>query len=66
MPDRFHLKDPRLKTVAEKILAGERLDRTDGLVAAETRDLLGLGALANFRREELHGARTFFNINRQY
>lgn len=64
MPERFHFKDPRLKIIAEKVLAGDRLDRSDGLVAAVTTDLLGLGALANFRREELHGSQTFFNINR--
>ncbi len=64
MPARFHLKDFRLTSIAEKILSGKRLDRQDGLIAAETTDLLGLGALANYRREQLHGDQTFFNINR--
>jgi len=61
---RFHLKDDRLRSLAEKVLSHERLNRGEAVLAATTTDLLGLGALANFRREELHGNRTYYNINR--
>ena len=60
----LRLIDPLLKPVAEKVLAGERLDRDDGIAVATTNDLLGVGRLANIVRERLHGDRTFYNINR--
>ena len=60
----IRLLDPALEPVAEKVLAGERLDRSDGLVVATTDDLLGVGRLANLVRERLHGDRTYYNINR--
>jgi aminodeoxyfutalosine synthase len=62
--DRLRLRDPRLLPVAEKVLAAQRLDRDDGVVVAETDDLLGVGRLANTVRERLHGDRTYYNINR--
>jgi aminodeoxyfutalosine synthase len=60
----LRLRDPSLAPVAEKVLAGERLDRADGVLIATTADLLGVGRLANFVREGLHGDRTYFNVNR--
>ncbi len=60
----LRLLDPGLMPVAEKVLAGERLDRADGIVVATTDDLLGVGRLANIVRERLHGDRTYYNINR--
>jgi aminodeoxyfutalosine synthase len=62
--DQLRLEDPALAPIADKVLAGERLDREDGLVLASTDDLLGLGRLANLLRERLHGDRTYYNINR--
>ncbi len=60
----LRLIDPLLTPVADKVLAGERLDRDDGIVVATTDDLLGVGRLANIVRERLHGDRTYYNINR--
>jgi aminodeoxyfutalosine synthase len=62
--DDFRLVDPALEPIAAKVLAGERLDRREGLVAATTHDLLGVGRMANLVRERLHGDRTYYNINR--
>ena len=62
--DNLRLRDPSLEPVAEKVLAGERLDRNDGLLASTTDDLIGVGRLANLVRERLHGDSTYFNINR--
>jgi len=62
--DRLGLRDHRLFPVAEKVLAAQRLDRADGVVVAESHDLLGVGRLANFLRERHHGDRTYYNINR--
>jgi aminodeoxyfutalosine synthase len=50
--------------VAEKVLAGDRLDRSEGELLATTDDLLGVGRMANVVRERLHGDQTFYNINR--
>ena len=57
-------EDRRMAAVSEKVLAGERLDRRDGLVLAGTPDLLGVGWLANAVRERRHGNATFYNVNR--
>jgi len=62
--DDFRLIDSALAPVAEKVLAGERLDADEGLLLATTHDLLGVGRLANLVRERLHGDRTYYNINR--
>jgi aminodeoxyfutalosine synthase len=62
--ENLRLRDPALEGVAEKVLAGERLGRQDGLLAATTDDLVGVGRLANLVRERLHGDVTYYNINR--
>ncbi len=46
--------------IVEKVHAGERLTREDGLALFQTDDLCGLGALANVVRERLHGDKTFY------
>ncbi|MHC4262454.1 MAG: aminofutalosine synthase MqnE [Planctomycetota bacterium] len=51
-----------LGEIAERVLAGERLTVDDG-VALYAADLHVVGALANWRREQLHGDRTYFNVN---
>ena len=62
--DDLRLRDKSLEPVARKVLAGDRLSREEGLLAATTDDLLGVGRLANLVRERLHGDTTYFNINR--
>lgn len=54
---------PALKKIAEKIIHDERIDEEDGLLLFERASLPFLGALANFRRESLHGNATYFNRN---
>jgi aminodeoxyfutalosine synthase len=53
-----------LAPLAEKALGGERLSFEDGVRLFQTRDLLGLGRLANEIRERRHGNRAFYNVNR--
>jgi len=60
----FRSHDPRLKPIAAKVMAGERLDFADGLVLYGTTDVLAVGWLANFVRERMHGDITYFNVNR--
>ena len=56
--------DPALKPIREKVLAGVPLSHDDGLVLYHSRDLHGLGRLANFVRDRLHGDAAFYNRNR--
>ncbi|MFL5449091.1 MAG: aminofutalosine synthase MqnE [Gemmatimonadales bacterium] len=57
------LRDPLLRPIAEKVLAGDRLDRNDGLALYATSDLLGLGSLADFANWRRNGDRVFFSAN---
>jgi aminodeoxyfutalosine synthase len=45
------------------VLAGEPLSREEGIKLFEHPDLLALGQIANERREQLHGDKTYFNWN---
>jgi aminodeoxyfutalosine synthase len=58
------ITDQRLKPIAEKVLAGERLSMDDGIALYRSPDLLAVGWLANFVREKRHGNVTYFNVNR--
>jgi len=62
--DQLRLRDPRLAVVAERVLAGRRIEREHAVAVATTDDLLGVGRLANLVRERLHGDLTYFNVNR--
>jgi aminodeoxyfutalosine synthase len=57
------LQDPALRPLGEKVLRGERLTATEGLALYQTRDLLGLGHLANFANHLRNGDRVFFSAN---
>jgi len=58
------LRDPRLLPIWEKVAAGERLTREDGLLLFETDDLLGVGQMADFAKRRRVGDWVFFVINR--
>ncbi len=60
----FHSDDPRLKPVADKVLARQRLDAPDALALYASSDILAVGWLANHVRERMHGDKTYFNVNR--
>src|SRR3989338_2848723 len=49
-----------LAPIIEKVQAGERLTREDGLGLFQADDLFTLGMLANTVRERLHGDKTFY------
>jgi aminodeoxyfutalosine synthase len=66
MPTQVHpgrFRDPALRPIAEKVLAGRRLDPADGLDLYETSDVLSLGELAAFANERRNGDRVFFSAN---
>ena len=58
------IDDSRLKPIAAKILAGERLGFDDGIALYRSPDLLAVGWLANYVREKRHGNICYFNVNR--
>ncbi|MBI3028886.1 MAG: aminofutalosine synthase MqnE [Candidatus Rokubacteria bacterium] len=58
------LRDHRLLPIWEKVAAGQRLTREDGLLLFETDDLLGLGQTADFAKRRRAGDWVFFVINR--
>ena len=51
-----------LAEITDKVLAGERLSREDGMTLY-TADVHVVGELANHVRERLHGDLTYFNVN---
>ena len=59
------IRDPRLRAVAEKVEAGERLGLTDGLVCLSTKDLFGLGRVADRAKTRKSGDRVLYVLNRQ-
>ena len=59
----FKNADPELQKIADKVYAGERLSKEDGLLLFEKADLSFVGSLANHVREKLHGDKVYFNRN---
>lgn len=60
-PARF--RDPALRPIADRVLAGQRLDPADGLALYATRDILSLGELAAYANAKKNGSRVFFSAN---
>src|SRR6185503_15742675 len=63
VPELAPIRDPLLRPIAEKVIAGRRLDPDDGLALFETRDILSLGELAAFANARINGDRVFFSAN---
>jgi aminodeoxyfutalosine synthase len=62
--DPYRVADPALKPIAAKVREGVPLGFDDGRLLATTRDLHGVGRLAQAVRRRLHGDVTFYNRNR--
>ncbi len=56
--------DPKLKPIAAKVSANERLSFADGMTLFASDDLHGIGRLADVVRRRKHGLATYFNVNR--
>jgi aminodeoxyfutalosine synthase len=61
---RARLDAAGLGPVADRVSAGERLGRDDGLALYAAADVAAVGFLANLVRERLHGDRAYFVRNR--
>jgi len=55
--------DLTLKAIGQKIIQNERISFEDGVALFEKASLPYVGALANWKRNELHGDHTYFNRN---
>ena len=55
--------DPRLQEIGNKVIQNTRLSFDDGVYLFEKASLPYVGALANWKRESLHGNKTYFNKN---
>jgi aminodeoxyfutalosine synthase len=60
----FETGDARLRPIAAKVEAGERLDFDDGVALYRSPDILAVGWMANAVRERMHGDIAYFNVNR--
>lgn len=58
------LSDPRLRPIAQKIKAGQRLSITDGELLYETPDIWTVCSLADLVRRRMHNNSAYYNINR--
>ncbi len=56
-------KDAQLQTIGNKVIHNERLSFNEGVYLFEKASLPYVGALANWKRESLHGNKTYFNKN---
>ena len=52
---RARFRDPRLEPLWDKVRAGERLTREDGLLLFDADDLHGLGRMADHVKRARHG-----------
>ena len=55
--------DAVLKSIGQKIINNQRISFEDGVALFEKASLPYVGALANWKRNELHGDNTYFNRN---
>ena len=60
----FETSDARLRAIAAKVEAGERLGFDDGVALYRSPDILAVGWMANAVRERMHGDIAYFNVNR--
>lgn len=60
----FATTDARLESVHDRVVAGARLSFDDGLALYRSPDILAVGWMANYVREQMHGDTTYFNVNR--
>jgi aminodeoxyfutalosine synthase len=56
-------KDSQLQNIGNKVIHNERISFDEGVYLFEKASLPYVGALANWKRESLHGNKTYFNKN---
>ena len=61
--DDIRIADDRLRPIAEKVGAGERLTIDDAVALFDSHDLLAIGALADLANRRKNGDRVYFSSN---
>lgn len=61
--DLARLRDPALRPIGEKLIAGVRLTADDGALLFRSPDLIGVGAMADAANRAKHGDRVTFASN---
>jgi len=61
--DLSRLRDPALRPLGEKLIAGERFSAADAALLFRSPDLLGVGAMADASNRARHGDRVTFAAN---
>ena len=61
--DSTRIMDPALRSVAQKVAAGERLNAADAAMMFTSPDLLGLGLMADAANRARYGDRVYFAAN---
>jgi len=57
--------DPSLHPVAEKVLNGIRLNKQDALAILNSNDIHFIGAMADYKKQQLNGRLVYFTVNKQ-
>ncbi len=58
-----HIQNKNLRSIAEKVLDNEPVNRDDALYMLQADDILDLGTIAHYIRTELHGDVTYYGVN---
>ncbi len=59
-----HFNDLKLSGIWKKLQENQRLNFEDGLTIYNSHDLIGIGFLADFVRQKIHGKKAYYVINR--
>lgn len=57
------ISDNRLQAIKEKVIRDQRLEREDGILLYQSRDLIGKAKIADFVRRKRHGKKAYFVYN---
>ena len=57
------ISDEKLHPVADRVLSGIPVSADDAMLLLGTKDITGLGVIANHVRENLHGDRAYYGVN---
>ena len=58
------MHDQKLIPIADKVYSGIRLTEEDALTLFDSKDLVGIGKLADFANRRINGNTVYYNINR--
>lgn len=57
--------DATLYSIAEKVKNGERIDKKDAHIILNSHDIHFIGAMADYKKQQLNGKLVYFTVNKQ-